>query len=456
MEDYEKIVLAISLTVPALALALTAKRAPQVTFIVLLISLTVYPAQLTSTSGSYAGLSQSSPIVATYTLAILLAIVAVSRRASGFTASGFEPFIAFAVFGALFLWSWNSYTQAGYVQLALGIAAWILGRSFGQRTAGDPKWQQLIVLAVFSIVALQLFVSLLQLVGRDLFPLAPHIAEIMGSRVHGTLNHPNNLGKVIVLLAALVLPSLDDDSRRLRRWTVTTILLAGVVVTLTQGRANVIAFVAMIAIRIATLRGANATGQRVLVSLLAAVGLVPLLPLILDRFAADPEGGSREHLIEVAVAAFARSPLWGIGPNEYVHVVGQFDAMTANDLPVHNSYMLLLVDLGAVGATLFLLPMVASVIKSWRYRNAPGYMGRRAASSLSIGIAFIVVASTGWGAVSSYILPMWMLTLGYLLPRPRATDLGSPPDTQARLGAHEWTPAFSNTSLRASKRTEHA
>ncbi|WP_428981956.1 O-antigen ligase family protein [Microbacterium horticulturae] len=302
------------------------------------------------------------------------------------------------------------------LQLGIGVAAWVLGISVASVADVHQATRLVLATTALAIVVCQLVFSALQLVGIDPFPLPAEIATLMGSRVHGTLNHPNNLGKTLVLLAALVLPLIDDPSRQLRKLSLLTIAGCGLGVALTQGRANIAAFIIMITIRVIVMRGVGAVQRRVGFFFLLAVTIMPFIPEISARFLEDPGGGSRDHFMELAISQFERTPWWGIGPNEYVHVIGQYDALTAGGLPVHNSYMLAVVELGLVGATLMLFPLLAAIVRSLRECGRDGYRGRAAASSVAIGVGFVAIAATGWGALSGSILPLWLFTLAFLRP----------------------------------------
>jgi hypothetical protein len=70
------------------------------------------------------------------------------------------------------------------------------------------------------------------------------------------------------------------------------------------------------------------------------------------RFRQDLRGGSRSLRNAQALRELPEHWLVGAGPSRYVTEIGYLDPVTGRGLPVHNSALLVLLQLGGVGAAL--------------------------------------------------------------------------------------------------------
>jgi O-antigen ligase len=389
----------------------------------LTVALTIVPRKLTPGAPSYTGIAQGQPLT-TYTIAIVATLLFLITRRRVRIALDYLPLLAFLAIMTPVYWGLSSVTSAGLVHFAVAVAALLVGTALGADASSSAAVRRMVALVVLAVVILQLAISALQLVGLDLLPLDPDTAARMGSRVHGTINHPNNLGKALLLLTALVLPLTDEADRRLRIPAFWAAGLAGLVIAMTVGRANIVAFVILVVLYSMIRPTTGRSKMRYALPLAAAVAMLPFLPVFIARLREDPGGGSRGHMTKVALDQIMSSPFLGIGPNNYVHVVGQHDRLTASGLPVHNSYLLAIAEIGLIGALLIFGPMLVRAARAWRRRREPGPVGWNAATLVALTVALVVVVATGWAMLSTFLLPLWMFVLGYLDASRRTGDEG--------------------------------
>lgn len=373
----------------------------------------VFATRLTSNSTvSNTGIAASSPEIWTYSLVILAGAGLLLFSGKSPIPSIFLPFVGLLIFGYVFWWPVTStYVQAGMLQLLGGVAAWSVGSAIARQSMTSRSGQHLIVNAALCIVLLELAVGLAQFAGLDINSLSSDMSALMGSRVNGTMNHPNNLGKVLVLLMIILSLFTQSEDSELRRKATIAILSAIIPLAMTGGRAVFIAGIAVVLIsHIASPRTRNRYGLPIGMFVIA----LPFLGGFVSRFADDPEGGSRPHMTALALEQISRDPLSGVGPNMYVYVVGQTDELTARGLPVHNGFLLVLSELGIFGLASLFGPFFWLAWKAWKSRQREGDVGAAARSYLSAVPALAIVVGTGWGMLSGPYLYLWFFTIGFV------------------------------------------
>lgn len=382
----------------------------------LLFTLCMFPEPVLGSSGASAGVAGTLPVLFTSSFAVIFAVVG-TRASRTRAAWALLPWTLFVTACAFTTWPINSLSYAAWLAFATAVLAWIAGARVGGGGLVEklePEREILRWVGVFAVA--QLAVCGLQVVGVPLFEMNASTAALMGSRTNGTLNHPNNLGKVAVLMAALILPAMRDADAQLRRRASHTFLILVTLVMLAQGRAN---FLALLLLVLAfTVLGADPgrVGRRFKLLGLLLVAALPLLPAIARRFEEDPAGGSRDRLTEVALQQLAfYTPQFGIGPNQYVVLVNpRFDE---GDLPVHNSYLLFLVEQGRWGFGLFFGALALLGVWALRASIGKSSASRFGPALVALSIASVPIALTGWGMVSSTVLPLWLFVSGYLAGR---------------------------------------
>lgn len=408
--------------IAALVFVLVASRVGLVgaIFASALVSVTIFPAGVVGLENAHAGVTNASPRVFTYTL-----VVALGAGASLLFQRGRKvpfaiwTFTALLVGWAILFWEPTPNVISGVLHYGTGALAWLVGVSFASLPRPRIALDTLLVNTVLIILVVELIVSGAQLAGVNV-PFYGGGAYAGGYfRVSGTFGHPGNFGKALFLIATLVLPASRSVEAKLRKRALVVIALIILLTGLTLGRANIIALISMLVLWLLLDRAAT-LGVRLRATLLVGALALPFLQSVLGRFYDDPTGGERPELTSEAFDQLQRTPFAGTGANNYVEEVGQFGWATAAGFPVHNSVLLILVELGVPLALLFFMPymgVILSGVRSLGPRRSGDLHGRALLVSLP---GILVTALTGWGLVAGPVLVLWAITYSYLGTASRA------------------------------------
>ncbi|MFC8614864.1 O-antigen ligase family protein [Micromonospora purpureochromogenes] len=277
------------------------------------------------------------------------------------------------------------------------------------------------------VIAAQFGCAALQWLGVPLNPMGTvESARFLGDRTNGTLNHPVNLAKAVVLVLALYYLTTGPDSRlglgRLQlpaivgRYGIPAAALA--TTALTGSRTGLLAVLMLIVMGELMMRRLGAEGgptgrrsrQTVIGFILLGIGVLAVAPVFIVRMIADPTGGARAQIMSSALEFLASKPWWGIGPNNYVEVVGRIDPVVAGGVPVHNGVLLAAVELGIPGAVVLLTPASAlAVLCVWKGVFRPNLVP---AFCLTFTVAYFGIVATTYGVMAESMLPLWFLVLG--------------------------------------------
>lgn len=436
-------------SVAALAFGFTARLRPGwpvLALAALLCTLILYPILFSSDPDpKHSGIAASIPILAAYTVvllgvayALLLRLLYKRTRRRSLPVSVLV-FLAFLGVGLSSIWQGSNEQLAGALQLSLGFCAWFIGGQLGPLVFNKALRVRALADSIAAIVAIETIVAILQRAGFRLNPMSPALAAIMGDRTNGTTNHPDNLGKVLLLLLILSLGLITTSDRRARRTLWITIVVMFIPLGLSQGRADVLAALTTVVIW-ALLAGRRLSlTVRIGAPVLIILVFLPFAGSIAKRLEEDPNGGPRAGLASSAIEQIHRQP-WGTGPNSYVGVVSAYDRITAIGYPVHNTFLLTAAELGVLGAILFWLPVAVLLLLAALSCKRPGFTGSFALAIVASAPGLYVVNATGWGILSGPLLPLWFLIYGLAysqLESPReimARRLGSrPPMRQSHL-----------------------
>ena len=196
--------------------------------------------------------------------------------------------------------------DAGILQLATGIAAWCVG-TMVSRPMSVERFSRALTLFITFIVAIQVVVCCLQFAGVPINALSAVESNILGGRVNGTSNHPNNLGKMLFLLLILLLPLTEQRDRRSARMALAAVVMMFVPLGLAQGRANFAAVLAALVLwALLTARGQQ-LGTKVVFLGGASVAVILSAAVFLARFDEDPSGGVRPQIYAIAMRAIPRA-----------------------------------------------------------------------------------------------------------------------------------------------------
>ena len=352
-------------------------------------------------------------ITGSYLIIGALAIVSLtSRHATTWAFRAYLPLIVFYAFAITFVWSGGATQLGASINLAFALGAALAGSYLGQLYREDPRCARVVVGLILAFATFELAICILQSVGFDLFSTTDRTLELEGDRPSGTFGHPSALGKVLTLVLVLVLPSTRSTERILRRLAVVAVIVSLAATALTQSRANIVGFVVMIVLW-AFLQSDLHTIRRFALPSLVGLASLFFLDELLSRFAADPAGGAREHFIDVALYQFAQTPWFGVGPGSYVDAVGSFDLLTSLGWPVHNVFLLQLVEIGIIGSALFFLPLADTVWRGIRARRDEGTRGHFGAATAAYIGALIPIGWTGWGLLQPGFLMLWFFVFAF-------------------------------------------
>jgi O-antigen/teichoic acid export membrane protein/O-antigen ligase len=371
------------------------------------------------------------PVFAPSTWLIALVVAAVVVLATSWWRLPWLPVLALAI-GGLALWigigsvvrgGASTRELVGAVQYLSAPVAYALGCLLATHRAAVPALR----LASAGVIVAQFGCAALQWLGVPLNPMGTaEAARFLGDRTNGTLNHPNNLAKAIVLVLALYYLSTGPDSRvGLGRFQLPALVgrygipaAALVTTALTGSRTGLLAVLLLLVVgelrqrRWAAVKvGAGRGNRGTLVGLvLLGMGVLAAAPVFIARMIADPSGGDRGQVVSSALEFLASKPWWGIGANNYVEVVGRTDPLVASGLPVHNGFLFAAVELGIPGAVLLFAPVFALAVLC--VRRGVLRPPLTSAFCLTFTVAYLGTAATTYGVVAESMLPLWFLVVG--------------------------------------------
>jgi hypothetical protein len=383
----------------------------------LLCSLILYPKSFsTDPNARHVGIALSVPSVAIYTVLILGAAYIFLLRflyrptARSLPVSAFV-FLGFLAFGLITIWHGTSEQLAGALQLSLGFCAWFVGGQLGPLLLSQERRIRLVASMIAGLVCIETLVTILQRLGFRINPMSPALTALMGDRTNGTTTHPDNLGKVLLLLLIFSLGLLGTKDARTRRTLWFAVVLMFIPLGLSEGRANLLAALTTIVFWALLSGRQRPVSIRIGIPLVAILVVLPFASAIATRVEEDPNGGPREGLATAAFEQIHRQP-WGVGPNSYVSVVSAYDSITALGYPVHNTFLLTAAELGVLGSILFWLPVAGLVALAWISRKRPGFAGSFAIAIIASAPGLYVINASGWAILSGPLLPLWFLICG--------------------------------------------
>lgn len=184
----------------------------------------------------------------------------------------------------------------------------------------------------------------------------------------------------IALLGLWVVPPRTWVQRRLPFPLIT---LIGMAMAKTGSRTAILVLATGTVVLLAMGQSFGSRARRVAGLVLMGAVLVPILwriPSVMARFEQlDPENigkqNPRARMAPVLWEMFLRSPIYGLGPDEYSfeltrrampYLVNEQKTITA-----HNLILLLLVETGTIGLLLFGLGLRSALVAAWRARRRP-------------------------------------------------------------------------------------
>ena len=298
----------------------------------------------------------------------------------------------------------------GILQWVFLAFCWALGAAIADRVRHGELSERFIAGVLLTCVGLHALASFAQLFGFGTV-YQSDVGDGALARMTGLAGHPGNLGKIVLLLSIIILPLTSSKDQIARRISWIALILALGTIGVTFSRANVAAAGVLI-VGWFVLRRGKAGLTRVTIPIVTAIAAIPVIQILLERQRFDPEGGLRPQLMRSAMIQLRETFWWGVGPNDYIETVGQFDPYAVGGLPVHSSFMLLLVELGAVVSIAAVLPFLFLLSRGVRkfLENRHQY----ATALLLATPGLVLVLATGHGMTSRVVAPTFFLVIGYL------------------------------------------
>ncbi|MFH1186651.1 MAG: O-antigen ligase family protein [Candidatus Levyibacteriota bacterium] len=179
-------------------------------------------------------------------------------------------------------------------------------------------------------------------------------------RAYGTFPHPNVLAGFLVVFMAVILTSMTKEkgARLFYYWT--ALVVGTLALFLTLSRTSIIVWVfAMIFILLLKKGFGKKTNLALILTIILILSFFLLSPLLL-RFThitfEDPSIYDRRILFDAGVAMFFKNPVLGVGFNNFLVNLPVFIKNISLHFlqPVHNIYLLILVETGIFGFLAFL------------------------------------------------------------------------------------------------------
>jgi hypothetical protein len=303
------------------------------------------------------------------------------------------------------------------VPVASGILAWLfaglawaVGSYVGSERARGRLSDRFLAVTLTAAIAINAAAAALQLAGLRVI----RTTELGGSvldRVSGLADSSGNFGKVLILLIVLLLPLTRSSDHTTARLAGVSTAVAFVLIGLSYSRANMLACVVALVMWYVFGPGGSALSR---IGVPALVGLVaiPFVQVLVARNSQDPSGGLRPELAAAAHEQLSRTFWWGIGANDYKLTVGAFSRVSLS-LPVHNSFMLALVEGGIFVALLLAVPFVVVIIRALRSLHRTDAHRLQAVALLAAMPGLFVIAITGHGLVGGQVMALLFFVCGF-------------------------------------------
>lgn len=422
-----------------LAFMISSRPARRLTSAFFLMTLAVFAYQVNLLGdpdlSGHVGIATATVALTSVIVSVVLAAFTARPRARDFMP--FLPVVVFAALGVHFAWGGGPAQWSGLIALATGAVAWAAGSGFGRWARSDVRVGAGLVHVLLFWAVVEAVLALLQVadveltVGQSPLFYAPVGEQSFDAgRVTGSTAHPGTLGKLIYLSVALLLLLTHMTDGLVRRRALWAIGIFIVPLILSEGRANIIATFSLACVWLIFAGRSLNTWARILGLLGLFLSVLVALPRLSARFSADPTGGSRDRLWDVAADHVAENLWFGVGINSYVPVFGKYDSLVAEGWPVHNSVMLVIAEMGLVGAALLFLPLTWVFIRRLAQPNT--WTSARETRVILVGLipGLYIIVVTGWGLLQGAAFPWLMFVLAVIIGGDGTLDK-SPPTSAA-------------------------
>ena len=380
----------------------------------------------------HSGIAPSAPIISFGDVLLLCSLIAIwvrgGRLGIGWLLAGFAlPALVLLIA----VWGNTPEQWAGLKLYVTAIASFGIGRWLSENLSGASA----LVLASACLITctVQFVITFAQWLGISLTPrtLTSQAARIIGEqgRMVGLYEHPAFLGKTVFLLLCFLLPLAALSRGSTRTITFLALTTGSFATLLTLSRANTVALISAIVLW-AILSGRVTSALKIL-SVCTVVGALVasytgFIQGLLERQQSDSDGGPRATLLDTAINQISAVPLVGTGPNFYNEVVGRYDALAAAGLPVHNSFVFPIAELGIPLAMMLFSPLIITVGRAISRTFRCKIVDAQSAALFAILPGLFLIGWTGWGLMHEAALPLWFMGFGYLASRNGMNSFGEP------------------------------
>lgn len=339
-------------------------------------------------------------------LLILIAAWAVLRLRGAAWLPWIVPGLLALLFGASVVWPQTSAMLDGVLVYGICFVAWIIGTAVGVDLSARTT-ARIITGGILAFFLIEVAIAAWQLLS----------GSASSSRASGTFEHPAFIGKYVLVVLAILLPLTRHSDRTTVRISTLSILFGVVLTAMTLSRANLIAVLGAVALWIVYTMTAHRERKRgFLIGIGAVLLALPFANLVLTRFETDAVGGDRPALFDAGIAVIRQLFWTGTGPNLFVeHASSVSETVARTGYPIHNSFLLAVAELGAIGATLFFLPAIRTLFIAVKSpdRTADGKRGPVSASTIIVMLSIAFAANTGWGFLQAPVSSLVFLALGF-------------------------------------------
>lgn len=216
-------------------------------------------------------------------------------------------------------------------------------------------------------------------------------------RPYGTFPHPNVLAGYLTIAMVIVISNFHSARENLKKTIyIFALILGSAALILTMSRIAIILWLSVLCLRATVYFGNFFKKSRIKLAItclvffffvLSVLNFTPLRLRFLETNFTNESFVLRGQLIKTSFSMFKSSPVFGVGPNNFLVNLPFFQKTTSNIFylqPVHNIYLLVLAETGFFGLLFFLLILFRAFKKS---KMKPIF--RR--TSLKLQLLFIVV-----------------------------------------------------------------
>ncbi len=275
------------------------------------------------------------------------------------------------------------------------------------------------------------------------------------TRLSGNIDDPNFLAAILVPALVLAGFLIAAEWNPFARWILAiSVAILVVALFLTQSRGGLVGLAA------AAVAGVFLAGRlraRVLISILAT-GAVTIVyytmiapPVVLARISAFSSGGGtgRLDLWHIALVMYRKHPLGGVGIGNFQILepryanagfnISRIDLVLDNPRVVHNTYLHVLVELGAIGFAAFVLLVLTTIFYGIRYTNLLSRIGdwRSELYSRGLVVAMIGTLAADFFLSAQYDKRFWLLlgAVAAIRSMTFSAESGNTPDARVRKKA---------------------